>query len=82
MTGERGETTLNILSNGGDEDLSVVGGDGGWSQREIDCKIEMSQLQTPTVLWITTPADCASPVEKRAAADKKHNAIRSSFFML
>ena len=37
MTGERGKTTRNILSNVSDEDFSVVGGDHVWSKRQIDC---------------------------------------------
>ena len=37
MTGERGKTTLSILSNVSDEDLSVVGGNVGQSQGQIDC---------------------------------------------
>ena len=35
VTGERGKTTRSILSNVSDEDLSVVGGDVGWSQGQI-----------------------------------------------
>ena len=34
MTGERGKIT--IISNGSDEDLSVVGGDVGRSQGQVD----------------------------------------------
>ena len=37
MTGERGKTIRMILSNGRDDDLSVVDGDVGWSPGEVDC---------------------------------------------
>ena len=37
MTGERGKTIVIAISNVSDEDLSVVGGDVGWSQGQINC---------------------------------------------